>query len=400
MLKTIPINLILTISFLLANQQLRAQTVYQNQKAPEVKFTEWINNVKGDAVLQDKPIVLEFWSTWCGPCVEAIPHFNQLAEKYGKDITFVSVNSYQTKAVVENFLTKNQMSSYVALDENKVLGDLLKVQSIPVTIIIDKDGMLRWKGLTKQLTDELLDTFLAENIFHDTYNKGVILDQAFTVTAPKSIDYHLKIEYGDITKGKSASENFENGFYFKRSNFSIYGILNTFSDLLEKEEDWKFDGNLPENEIINITIKSDLIITPENVKDAESIIDDVILQLGNFFNFTNETSEETQEIWFIEANVSQMEKYLSADQSLDPSTVERTEEFTKYKNVFFPYLEYVISGRTKVKVKYEQGNFARYDLTIPKTNDILEMKKILKSEYGMDLVKKEITVKVNKVFFN
>lgn len=105
-----------------------AQTIFKDSIAPKLTFTEWINNAQGLSVVKDKPIVLEFWSTWCGPCVAAIPHFNELTEKHRENITFISVNSYETKAIVKAFLLKNPMSSYVALDENKKLQKAFNVQ--------------------------------------------------------------------------------------------------------------------------------------------------------------------------------------------------------------------------------------------------------------------------------
>jgi len=376
-----------------------AQTVFRDSIAPQIEFTEWIDNTKGMSVIKDRPIVLEFWSTWCGPCVAAIPHVNQLAKKYYEDITFISVNSYENKAIVEKFLLKNPMTSYVALDENKTLKKAFNVQTIPVTIIIDKNRLIRWRGITTELTNELLDTFLSKNIFKDVYKKGVILDQNYSVNSLGKNNYHLLIEYGDKTKGKGITTDFEDSFFLMLSNYEIYSILTTFSEWSNQNDDWRFKGNLPDNVIINVTIKSDAKII--NEEDEEKIIKDVILRLADNFNFIIESSEETQEVWYIIPDASLLKKNLSVDQSLDVSVVDQTEEYYTYKNVFFNYLASSFSIRTKVKVEYNQSKPSLYyDLTIPKTNDILEMKKYLKEEYGIDLVKKNIKVKVKTAIFN
>jgi thiol-disulfide isomerase/thioredoxin len=65
-----------------------AQQVFDQVKAPEVVIKEWITS--GEAwqkphSLESKVVVLEFWASWCRPCIEAIPHLNEMASKYGSD---------------------------------------------------------------------------------------------------------------------------------------------------------------------------------------------------------------------------------------------------------------------------------------------------------------------------
>lgn len=375
------------------------QTIFNDSIAPKIEFTEWINNPKGTSVIRDKPIVLEFWSTWCGPCVAAIPHVNQLVEKYRKDITFISVNSYEDKATVENFLLKKPMLSYVTLDENKKLKNAFNIQTIPVTIIIDKNRILRWRGITTELTEEVLDMFLSENAFKEFYKKGIILNKTYSVNTLENLNYHLLIDYGDKTLGKGITTNFEDVFFLKLSNRDIYSILPTLSEWLKQGDNWKFKGKLPENEIMNVAIKSDIKII--NEEDTKKMLEHVILRLADKLNFTIESSEEIQEIWYIMPNTSHLEKYLSLDQTSDINVIKQTGEYTKYKNVFFDFLASSFSIRTKAKVQYSQSEpVLHYDLTIPKTNDILEMKKYLKETYEIDLVKKEVKVKVKTAIFN
>jgi len=367
------------------------QTVYQDTLAPDLKFTQWINNSKGTGVLNDKHIVLEFWARWCGPCIKSFPHFNKLTEKYSNDITFIAVNSFETKDVVEKFLIKNNLSSFVALDENKYLYNAFDIQNIPVTIIIDKDGMLRWRGITTELTEDVLDVFLEKNIFHDNYNKGIIHDQEYSISEPHPITYNLMLEYGDQTKGKSLSQNFKEQFYIKLSNYSVPAILNSSSGLLQKEEEWKFEGEI--NKIINIEIET------KNIEDGEIVFEDAINQLGKIFNFTIERTEVPQEILFIEYDSSRIRNFISTDQTLDPKVLINTEEYVKYQNVFFKYITPSISYRTNTKIEYAPDNFTKYDLTISKTDNINELKEYLKEQYGIKLIKKEKMVKVNKVTF-
>lgn len=385
---------ILLIQFITIN----GQTVYRDSIAPKIEFTDWIGNPNGTSVINDKPIVLEFWSTWCGPCIKAIPHFNKLTEKYSKDITFISVNSYEAKEIVTKFLNKNHMSSFVALDEDQSLKTAFNIQNIPVTIIIDKNRMLRWRGITSQLTDEVINTFITKNEFKDTYKKGGILNQEFSVELLENVNYQLEIEYGDATLGKGISTNSKGEFYLKLSNYSIYAILNTFSDWFKLEDNWKFEGNLPEKDVITLSVKSSVELNDE--ADVNKLLNDVILRLSESFNFEIIPKEEMHTIWYIIPDTIQLEKHLSENQELDVEAVEKTEEYTKYKNLFFEYLASSLSIRTKQKIKYQSIVAPqKYDLKIQKSSDINEVKIHLKENYGIDLIKKEETAKVKIATF-
>ena len=61
--------------------------------APEIQIKGW---VKGDAVKLSelkgkKVVVLEFWATWCGPCIKGIPHLTELQEQYKDDVVVIGV---------------------------------------------------------------------------------------------------------------------------------------------------------------------------------------------------------------------------------------------------------------------------------------------------------------------
>lgn len=257
--------------------------------------------------------------------------------------------------------------------------------------------MLRWRGITTELTDELLANFLSSNTFEEVLNKDIIFNQNYFVLL--NVNYNLHIEYGDITLGKGISTNFEEGFFLKLSNRDIYSILTTLSEWFELGNDWKFEGKLPETEILNVTVKSDATFT--NEENKQTFIEDIILKLANELNFIITSSEEIQEIWYITPNTTQLKEYLSIDQSLNLNVVDQTESYTKYKNVFFDFLASSLSIRTKAKVEYNSSEPPLfYDLTIPKANDIIEIKSYLRKEYGIDLVKKKIKAKVKTVTFN
>ncbi|HRT25855.1 MAG TPA: redoxin domain-containing protein [Candidatus Saccharicenans sp.] len=113
-----------------------------------------------------KVVILDFWATWCGPCLGSFPGMKQLVEEYQKqpDVAFVFVNCWQDEdnkeQVVKEFLEKNQYPFYVLMDTtNKVTSDY-GVSGIPTKFIIDPKGKIKFKvigfeGDTEKMVQEV-----------------------------------------------------------------------------------------------------------------------------------------------------------------------------------------------------------------------------------------------------
>lgn len=391
-------SILLYIIFIYLNP-LIAQKVYVDSIAPKVGFTNWINLPSTCSDAKKKPTILEFWSTWCGTCIKAIPHLNKLSSKYKEHISFISVNSYEDSKIVTAFLKKHPMKTCIALDENKYMLKAFNIQNIPTAILIDKDGMLRWRGIASDLTEELLDTFLIKNKVFDIAEKGFLFNETTLLNIPRTITYNLSITYGNKSLAKSYSENFGDKFFLGLKNYSIYNILTSFTLLLNEKEEWIYEGNLPDDNVFNIDIESNSIITGEDTIIIQSILEDVIKKLANTFNFDVEKSDEKKEIWFIKPDTSHIANFISANQSLDVKKEESLKK-TKYENVFFKYLEPVLSRRINKTIKYPYDDLITYSLTIPKTKDVSLLKDYLYEHYKISLIQEQQLVKINKATFH
>ena len=94
------------------------------------------------ASLKGKVVVLEFWATWCSPCVASLPRFNQLVESLDPaKFQFISIDDEDLNAV-QNFLNKKKMSGWVGVDPSGSVFHLYGVESRPTTIIVDGNGKI------------------------------------------------------------------------------------------------------------------------------------------------------------------------------------------------------------------------------------------------------------------
>ena len=113
--------------------------------APSVKTT-LLDGAKFDlSEHKGKVVVLDFWATWCGPCVRALPELMKVTSSFPKNqVVLVTINQGEKSKQIKKFLKQKKWESLtVALDPKAVAGKSFKVEGIPQTVIIDKQGKVR-----------------------------------------------------------------------------------------------------------------------------------------------------------------------------------------------------------------------------------------------------------------
>ena len=95
---------------------------------------------------QGKPVVVNFWATWCGPCKAELPYFDALYTEYGGSVQFLMVNmtdgTYDTIESVKDFVSGEGYGFPVYYDTEMSAAAAYAVQSIPRTLFIRADGSL------------------------------------------------------------------------------------------------------------------------------------------------------------------------------------------------------------------------------------------------------------------
>lgn len=112
-----------------------------------------------------KVVMLEFWATWCGPCVGAFPHVNELSEQYKrKGVEFFSISvdeGVDSVSKVKRLLSVRPLLSQVVLSDMKALQPF-NITAIPATVLVRKDGTIDSIVGPNQVTPAVLDALLAE----------------------------------------------------------------------------------------------------------------------------------------------------------------------------------------------------------------------------------------------
>ncbi len=92
-----------------------------------------------------KPIIINFWATWCGPCKSELPAFNNMYEKYKEDVHFLFINltdgSRETIEGVTQFMEDEGYTFPVYFDTTMEAATKYGAYSIPTTFLIDDEGV-------------------------------------------------------------------------------------------------------------------------------------------------------------------------------------------------------------------------------------------------------------------
>jgi thiol-disulfide isomerase/thioredoxin len=138
-------------------------TKFGSLKAP--RFS--LENLKGQTVhlssLKGKTVVLDFWATWCGPCIASFPSMQRLINKYKEDtgVVFLFIDTWERKSpravkqAVVKIMNENNYSFNVLFDEKSTTVAAYKVEGIPAKFIINGKGEIVFMGQTDNLAFEI-----------------------------------------------------------------------------------------------------------------------------------------------------------------------------------------------------------------------------------------------------
>nr|WP_042291580.1 TlpA disulfide reductase family protein [Nonlabens ulvanivorans] len=378
---------ILSFIFLLSVVQVYGQeNLNLGEKAPGINITEWIANVPENKDLGNKFKVLEFWTTWCGPCLGAVPHMNELAKEFGDEILFLSITN-ESPEKVNRTLKRMEFLSTVVTDQTSYTqqeyGDgKSEYTALPMTVLIDDENIIKWIGQPQMLDRDILESLLDGSIeeknafkYREKEDDDDFMAYVAKIKKLKNSDINYYLELKKVDDSMDGM-TIESSSFYVYSNATIKTLLSeligTYSSLINLPEEY-------ENQQFEIIYKN----KNPSVDFKTDFLNDVINRLNLKWNKEKTITEGYQ---LSLTYKSKLEKTLDENESGRSDIYNsnlRKNTGVNYTNYTIEDFSIDLSKTTGYLFNFINEDAGKYDFTI-ETNSIADIKRSLKY-YGIEI---------------
>jgi uncharacterized protein (TIGR03435 family) len=145
-----------------------AQALTVGDKSPTLDLTNCIipgsvGTIVGNMPLQSfagKAIILDFWATWCGPCISSMPKYEGFQKKYNAELQVIGITHEKIKRI-ERFVRNRPVGFMLVVDTASALRTYFDYRTIPHVVLIDKLGLIKAITSSENVTEEVIRDLIA-----------------------------------------------------------------------------------------------------------------------------------------------------------------------------------------------------------------------------------------------
>ena len=152
--------------YLVGARLVNSDTEDKTQSLIDVEAPDFqLSTITGETLqlseLQSKAVMVNFWASWCNPCVAEMPTLQAFSEKYHQDLIILGVNANESQRDVVGFVEQAGLTFPILLDPGSKVEDLYHIRAFPTSFFIDQEGIVRAVHIGT-LSESLLDGYLEQ----------------------------------------------------------------------------------------------------------------------------------------------------------------------------------------------------------------------------------------------
>ena len=363
------------------------------QASPEIEFSDCLNKNITKDFFKGKTIILEFWATWCAPCIAGFPHFNDLSEAFSSDeVVFASITKEHDTNKVKTFLKEKPLFAYNLIDKDGKTNQNFGVSGIPQTVVIGENGTLLWSGYYSQLTQKLLKKIISSQQPIEGKNNASKIQNVAKEKKEILSDFQLEVslskDQSPIDFGKMLSMNPGDSKGYYSWTASTWSFLNFVGLQLNRIPKTRIKSNKTD---FNINLKYFCKIKKH---DNPGMI--LMNSLATVYNFSYSRKKEIKDCWELGiADNKKLEKYLNP--SRKKSWVKGDDSYIFIAQPLSTVSKQLEFFQQEI-VEVAEGVEGTYNIEFPKTN-WNEIQTFLKEKYGLSLVRKKKEIEILDIVF-
>ena len=232
-------TLFASVISLLLSAQVFSQVLTVGDKVPDLVFADCILPGSPGMIVKNislknfagKVVILDFWATWCGPCIGSMPKYEGLQKKYSDQVQVIGITHEAVKRI-QSFARNRPTSFMLAIDTASALRKYFEYRSIPHVVVIDKSGVIKAITHSDEITEEVLKDIINNKPVSLTLKKDRMdlnLGETDYFKADPNMEESFNLQAG--IPGVGSMSIVGKGVFIKRRlsmfNFTIDGLYRT-----------------------------------------------------------------------------------------------------------------------------------------------------------------------------
>ena len=124
-----------------------------------IEIGAWIIPNAAPDIKKEQYIMVDFWATWCGPCLKAMDHMSELKKTTGEKVIYLSITN-ENQTLIQQLFKNREAKTFIVTDYKNRTFDKYKIESLPYSVLIAPDGSIVWEGMPSDMNFKLLNEFI------------------------------------------------------------------------------------------------------------------------------------------------------------------------------------------------------------------------------------------------